>query len=770
MRIILIILFIITTFSVIGQDLSFGGVILLEDKNPAIGATIEIKSDSKTTVTDINGKFSFKNLTPRTYELEVNYVGTTPVTFTIDIQNSVYDYQVELTTDTKSLECVVIVSKSEREKKTQEAIQVESVDIKQVSNKLTDLNQVIDQLSGVRVRTSGALGAQADISLNGLNGSAVRTYIDGLPMEFLYPSLELGNIPMSNIKRIDVYKGVLPIKIGTDAMGGGINLIPQYKNYNNINASYSFGSFNTHIAALNGDVQLKKDWILSLNGAFQYSDNDYGMNAYVWEEREIQRVNRFNDAYRMGFANATLAIKNQGWTDLTKISINYADFYKELQHGGVVNRLPYGEANYNGSNKNAIVDYRKSFGDLFSFRNATAYTYEKIAFADTTAATYSWSGEVIQENGTAGEFNKASDSDRDQISWINRTNQDFDFGKKWDLSLTNLYARQNISGRDHQKDIERDILQFDQILVKNISGISLTRFLFQEKLELTAAYKFYYFQLNTVDFLAFSPIEKNGNASGYYATTKYKFNKQLFVRGSYEKAYRIPTYEQFFGNGVNIIPNSSLVPESSDNVNIGIGYRSSRLKDFTYDFELTGFLRAQKDIIFLTAQVRSQYNNAEKVSSRGVELEFRTAYKGFQLSGNLTRLSKKYDDIDDSNISGQFLIGTPFPNTPDFFGNVQLAYRNNKLLGNGNSFRIYTQYKYVDEFNFINIGQIRNEENWVPVQHRMDAGCTIAFSENKYGISFNVNNLLNKELFDSYKIPRPGRSFNVKLSYAINKL
>ncbi|MEL7120441.1 MAG: TonB-dependent receptor, partial [Bacteroidota bacterium] len=621
---------------------------------------------------------------------------------------------------------------------------------------------------GVRVRTSGSLGDRVDIALNGLNGTAVRVYMDGLPMEFLYPSLNLGNIPLNNIKRVDVYKGVLPVTIGTDAMGGGINLISDYKPYNSLQASYSIGSFNTHQAGLNFNWAIDEDLVFNFNSSYNYSDNDYEMEAFIWEDREVGEVERFNDQYELFFLDAGLVVKNKKFADYMRLGFSFSDFYKEIQHGGLVERLAYGEAAFNGNNTNLFLDYRKSIGEKFLLENFTALAFEDILFIDTTRNVYSWSGEIVNR-GPAGEFAGASLSDRDQNSIANRTSFTYSASDNTKLLFSNLIARQQITGRDEVIPEDRDVLTQPQSLLKNVAGLELNQFLFNKKLNVAVAGKLYYFDLDGVDFLSFAPVGKDRTDWGWYGSMKYDFTNRFFARGSYERAWRIPNYIQFFGNGNNIISNIDLKSESSDNFNLGLAYKSNNASSTNFGIELNGFLREQNDIIFLSPNILQQYINAEEVRTIGIEGEFFVNFlEHFLLNLNVTRLRKTYQAIDENNINSQFLVGTEFPNTPSFFGNARLTYQNEGILNPKDGFRIYAQYKYVDEFNFINVGQVRNDDNWVPVQHRIDAGLTYTVNDEALSFSLNVNNLLDDQLFDNFKIPRPGRNFNLKVIYTIN--
>ena len=83
------------------------------------------------------------------------------------------------------------------------------------------LLQILQSSPGINVRQSGGLGAEFNLSLNGLSGNQIRYFIDGIPMEDFGSAL---TFPANLAEQIQVYKGVVPISLGADALGGAINI------------------------------------------------------------------------------------------------------------------------------------------------------------------------------------------------------------------------------------------------------------------------------------------------------------------------------------------------------------------------------------------------------------------------------------------------------------------------------------------------------------------------------------------------------------------
>ena len=196
-----------------------------------------------------------------------------------------------------------VIGKSETQEIKEQAFTVNAIDTKQFANTTADLNLVLNKSAGIRVREEGGLGSDFNFSINGLSGKAVKFFLDGVPLEVMGSSMSLNNIPVNLAERVEVYKGVVPVNLGSDALGGAVNIVTNQRVSNYLDASYSVGSFNTHRAALTGQYTTSNGWILKASGFYNYSDNNYLMRGMeIWDEDQYKYVNknfkRFHDQYK----------------------------------------------------------------------------------------------------------------------------------------------------------------------------------------------------------------------------------------------------------------------------------------------------------------------------------------------------------------------------------------------------------------------------------------------------------------------------------------
>lgn len=158
------------------------------------------------------------------------------------------DFRLEA--DVKTID-EVTVSSTGVERVRQSAYNAIAIDAREFQNTTMSLSDVLAKAPGVKIRETGGVGSNMQLMLDGFSGSHVKVFIDGVPQEGAGQAFNLNNIPVGVAERIEVYRGVVPVGFGTDAIGGVINVVTK-KNRNagrnswNVDASYSYGSFNTH--------------------------------------------------------------------------------------------------------------------------------------------------------------------------------------------------------------------------------------------------------------------------------------------------------------------------------------------------------------------------------------------------------------------------------------------------------------------------------------------------------------------------------------------
>src|SRR5690606_34972107 len=177
------------------------------------------------------------------------------------------------------LESVTVTGKTETQQVREQAIRAVVVDTRPVAEQPVTLAELMNRSPGVRIRQTGGLGNAVDVSINGFQGNAVQYFRDGIPLEYLGGGYGINNVPINLLERAEVYKGVVPVSLGGDALGGAVNLVTRKHVGSMLDVSYEAASFNTHIANLSAYHLSESGWFAGIDAFYNYSDNDYKANV-----------------------------------------------------------------------------------------------------------------------------------------------------------------------------------------------------------------------------------------------------------------------------------------------------------------------------------------------------------------------------------------------------------------------------------------------------------------------------------------------------------
>ncbi|MEM7110356.1 MAG: TonB-dependent receptor, partial [Bacteroidota bacterium] len=256
------------------------GRVMNRNTDPIPFANVELLSRGLTAITDTDGRFVFDGLQPGLYRMRVSASSYKTITENIDLTGTNrVSVVINLNSVVETLEEVVIEGESQVKIISREPLAITSINAETVQALNTDPVEMLNRTSGVRVRQSGGLGSEVNISIQGAQGSAIRRYYDGLPIKFMSRGLDVNNMPVNQVDRIDVYRGVTPLEVGTDALGGGINIVPKKHETNYLDVTYQHGSFNTHRPSVNLFLINDKDFFAGSNFFYNYSDNNYEIDA-----------------------------------------------------------------------------------------------------------------------------------------------------------------------------------------------------------------------------------------------------------------------------------------------------------------------------------------------------------------------------------------------------------------------------------------------------------------------------------------------------------
>ena len=163
----------------LAQGILEGTVTDKDTKEPVIGASISIEQLKVGILSDEEGRFLLKNLTPGTYQVSVKSIGyKTEIRYEVLIQGGVNQIRFELEASGKELEGVEIVA-SPFTRTEENPISIKTIGIEQIRSNPGgnfDISKVVQALPGV----SGALGFRNDIIVRGGAPNENVYYLDGV--------------------------------------------------------------------------------------------------------------------------------------------------------------------------------------------------------------------------------------------------------------------------------------------------------------------------------------------------------------------------------------------------------------------------------------------------------------------------------------------------------------------------------------------------------------------------------------------------------------
>ena len=440
-------------------------------------ATIHLKGTSFGAQTDEKGRYRF-SAPEGEYTLVVTAMGYKGVQRKITLnrhERRTLDFT--LRPDTKELNAVTVtatgVSRVQRS-----AYNAIAIDTRDMQNTTKNLSDALATAPGVKLRESGGVGSDMQLMLDGFSGKHVKVFIDGVPQEGVGSSFGLNNIPVSFAKRIEIYKGVVPVGFGTDALGGVINIVTEKQPRRwFLDASYSYGSFNTHKSFVHFGQALKNGFTYEVNAFQNYSDNDYHVDAPIknfetgsFNDAEKVRVRRFHDNYHNEAVVAKAGITGKPWADRLMVGFTYSHMYKEIQTG-VRQKTVFGEKHRHGHSLMPSLEYSKRNLLTKGLNVVLTANYNRNATTnvDTARYQYNWLGERQELNSPGEQSYQRTRSDND--NWNGTLTANYHIGQAHAFTFNhvfNAFRRENTSllaAKEQTDAIAKETR-------KNITGLS----------------------------------------------------------------------------------------------------------------------------------------------------------------------------------------------------------------------------------------------------------------------------------------------------------
>ncbi len=766
-----------------GRAILKGKITSTEKKDTIDFATVSLKGTPFGCATSADGSYLLK-APPGEHTVVVSAVGYKTVEKQITLTEGT-ELQLDLVVspDIQHLEEITVVS-SGVGRVNRSAFNAVAVDVKELQNTTKTISDALAKAPGLKLRESGGVGSDMQLLLDGFSGSHVKIFIDGVPQEGAGKAFDINNLPANYAERIEVYKGVVPVGFGSDALGGVVNIVTnKHRRRWFLDASYSYGSFNTHKSYVHFGQTFENGLTYEINAFQNYSDNNYYIDNYITEfgddgvtentdRSKIYHVRRFNDSFHNEAVIGKVGVVDKSWADRLMLSFTYSNFYKEIQTG-VYQYIVFGQKHRKGYSFVPSLEYSKK--DLFvrglDVVITANYNHNLTQNIDTATYKYNWLGES-KYTGSPGE-QSYQDNESKNTNWNATFTATYRIGNAHTFTFNNVYSAFERTTRSRVEGTSR-ITDFSipKITRKDIAGLSY-RLMPSERWNLSVFGK-YYNQYNE------GPVSQSSDGVGNYvnysqptsslgygAAGTYIFFSDLQVKLSYEKAYRLPTTDELFGDEDLEAGRTDLRPENSDNFNLNLSYTHQFGKHGLYA-EGGLIYRDTKDYIKRGLDATGGmsygiYENHGKVITKGFNLTLRYSYSHwFHIGGTFNNINARDAEryLAEGTLQESYSYGQRIPNQPYIFANFDANFTWRDLFAKGNVLTVTYDGYYQYEFPLYweKMGDPSTKSR---VPEQLSHNLTIGYSlkNGRYNFSFECRNITNEQLYDNFSLQKAGRAF-----------
>ncbi len=534
---------------------------------PSAKISYELGTIKKYCTTNAYGKVELKEIV---YPLTIScsYVGFENFTQTITEKEVGQKaerghFTVFLKTKYTSINDLVITGQSAPILATQSIYKVNTISATQIGQRgAANLNEVLNYETNNFVSNDNILGSS--VNIGGVGGQNVKILINGIPVTGRENgNIDLGQINLPNIKKVEMIQGPMSVMYGSNALGGVINLITAttQKPYTISVKSYleSIGRYN-----LCGNFSLNKN-----KHSLQLS---FARNFFQgWTPKDSV------DRYQLWKPKTQYLSDLQYTYDFKKVKLTY---FSSFLNEKITNK---GTPIVNPYEGYAFDEYYRTHRFINSLgTNVKLSEKENLSFANS----------FTNYKRTKNRFKKDLVS-LDQYETKNVGDQDTSIFNNWNLRGTFTSTRVKnvdfLGGYEYSLEKANSFKLADQ--TQQIGEIGLfTSFLFKYK------------TLNLQPSIRYTYNSKFAKAISPAIHSKIELTKNTQLRASYARGFRAPTlkemYLQFVDQNHTIIGNADLKPEIGDHLEIGITH-TRKLNKLTAQFGFTGYYNAIQNLITL---------------------------------------------------------------------------------------------------------------------------------------------------------------------------
>ncbi|MBL0340666.1 MAG: TonB-dependent receptor plug domain-containing protein [Bacteroidetes bacterium] len=258
------------------------------------------------------------------------------------------DLTIQLVEKDIQLKEVVVSSEYSPRTAGESVYTVAVVNKQQIDNQAaSSLDEVLKQQLNVRISQDQVLGS--GVTMNGLSGQNIKFLVDGVPViGRLDGNIDVSQINLSNVVRIELVNGPMATSYGTDAAGGVVNVITRQPSNNKYEGGVNFlyediGRYNVDASA--GTSRGKSS--LLIGGGRNFFDGWSVADTGRWQEWKPKEQILGNINYRYSGEKIILSyqlnafaekISNKGTPRMSPyFAYAFDEYYKTKRYTNQVN-------------------------------------------------------------------------------------------------------------------------------------------------------------------------------------------------------------------------------------------------------------------------------------------------------------------------------------------------------------------------------------------------------------------------------------------------
>ena len=735
---------------------------------PLIGADVYIKELNKGVSTDARGQYRLAHLPEGNYTVWFSFLGYQTFGKKISVKGQMRS-DVSLKEQAEEISGVTVSGKSIAHQKKEQSMPVTVIDMSNLRGTVSSVQDILLKTVGITLRSSGGVGSSSRISVRGLEGKRIGFFIDDLPLGEQTDYIDITDIPIDMIDRIEIYKGVVPARFGGSSLGGAINIVIREYPDKYADLSYGYESYNTHKAQGVFKRNLKqRGLVFGIGGGYTSSDNNYTFDSPF---QEGLRITRNHDKYRKLIIGGSFKAK-KWWFDEVELEPVFVKTYKEIQGIEYDIREAHSQSLMTGLSNKLEKDNFLTEGLNLDMFNGLVLT--KMNFIDKATRRYEWDGSSYptpsRYGGEAG-YNYPSDSDDKKLTFINKTNLEYILTERHSLNINSVFSMANGTPKDDLKTLSLGKqVNFDSQMRSWISGLTYDFRTLNDVFLNSLTVRHYMYTMHTQMAPLFVPgkydVDVSKSDFGVNNAMRYRFLPSLMGKLSAGYEVRIPSETELLGDGIAVIPSPDLLPERNLSANLGLLFDLTGKHPTNAQIEMNFFYMYLQDMIRYTAGlIGAQYQNFGEMRTLGVEFEAKAdVLPSLYLYGNTT-----YQDLRDTRAyEPESTVPNPtknkrMPNIPYLMANAGLEFhRENLFGGTGQNTRLFADVAFVEEY-YYDFEMTQLQKRRIPRSTTIDIGFEHSFLNNKVFLSGKVRNITNEKTLSEFNRPLMGINGGVKL-------